>query len=211
MPMLIPAAMMAAPALGIGGGALAGGALAAGAGGALAGGALGGGAGAGLGVGALGAGALGSAAPMMAPMAAASPFAGGALGSAAPMMAPMAMQSPLTVGGGAGLMKAGAGGLGATKTASGLGGFLGMNQKQSAALPGLMQMMGGGMQGGGGGGGQQPQQQPPQAQAGPNPAAIQAAIQMMERLKTPSGGFPQGLPAQFPGTRDRGGVRPFGL
>ncbi len=123
----------------------------------------------------------------------------GAAGAAAPMMAPMAMQSPLTAGL-PGLMKAG---MGAEKMAGGLGGFLGMNRAQNAALPGLMSMMGQGMQGPQ----QQPQQAPQAPQAGNNPAAIQAAVQMMQMLKTQRGGFPQGLSAQFPGTRDRGGVR----
>jgi len=94
------------------------------------------------------------------------------------------------------------------KMGSGLGGMLGMNRGMSEALPGLMGMMGQGMQG-------QAPQQPPQAPQGPmnNPAAIQAAVEMMRRLggrQQPYGGFPPGLLGQFPGTRDKGIVNRYG-
>jgi hypothetical protein len=103
---------------------------------------------------------------------------------------------------------------GAPSPQGGLMGLLGLNQQQAGALPGLMSMMGQGLQSLGGGQ-QAPQAAPQIAPAGNNPAAIQAAIQMMRRLggsqpdlrtPRPFGGFPQGLPGQFPGTRDRGGI-----
>ncbi len=96
----------------------------------------------------------------------------------------------------------------------GLMGFLGLNKQQGQALPLAMGLMGQGMQSLGGG--QPPPQAAPPAQAMNNPAAIQAAVQMMQNLKTRQptggqrfGGFPQGPQAQFPGTRDRGVVGRF--
>ena len=110
----------------------------------------------------------------------------------------MPMLIPQALGAAAPMMKAG---MSATKMAGGLGGMLGLSQGQGAALPGMMQMMGQGMQGGGG---QQPQQRPAPPQAQNNPAAIQAAIQMMQRLKTQRGGF-------MPDQRHGGMQRPGGM
>ena len=58
----------------------------------------------------------------------------------------------------------------------------GLSAAQAKGIPTAMNMMGGGMQNLGGG---RPQQAAPPAQAMNNPAAIQAAVQMMQQLRTP--------------------------
>ncbi len=71
----------------------------------------------------------------------------------------------------------------------GMMGMLGLNEQQGGALPFAMGLMGQGMTSLGGG---QPQQPAPPAQAMNNPAAIQAAVQMMQQLRTQRG--PGGMP-----------------
>ncbi len=181
MPMLIPAAL--------GGAALGGGALGAGA----------------LGAGALGAGALAAPAIAAAPAALgalAPAIAGGVGGAAAPMAGMAALGAPAALGGAAtGAGPALMGGLpnaaGAMAGRAGPGGLMGwlqrrgLNEDQAKGLPLAMGMMGQGMENLGGG---QPQQPAPPAQPMNNPAAIQAAVQMMQQLRTQHGpgGIPQG-------------------
>ncbi len=69
----------------------------------------------------------------------------------------------------------------------GLMGFLqsmGLSAAQARGLPTAMKMMGQGMENLGGGQQPAPQAAPP-AQSLYNPAAIQAAVQMMQQLRTP--------------------------
>ncbi len=70
---------------------------------------------------------------------------------------------------------------GAASSQGGLMGLLGLNAQQGQALPLIMGLMGQGMQSLGGG---QPPQAAPPAQTINNPAARQAAVQMMPQLRT---------------------------
>ncbi len=80
---------------------------------------------------------------------------------------------------------------------SGPGGLMGwlqrrgLNEGQAKGLPFAMNMMGQGMENLGGG---RPPQAAPPAQSLYNPAAIQAAVEMMQQLRTQRGpgGMPQG-------------------
>ncbi len=198
---------------------------------ALGGGALGAGA---LGAGALGAGALAAPAIAAAPAAlAASSGVGSMIGAGAgagltgiggPMAGMTIPSAPAVLGAAAtGAGPALMGGLpnaaGAMAGRAGPGGLMGwlqrrgLNEDQAKGLPLAMGIMGQGMTSLGGG---QPQQPAPDSGPLNNPAAIQAAVRMMQNLKTRQpgggqrfGGFPQGPQAQFPGTRDRGVIGRF--
>ena len=124
---------------------------------------------------AIGGAALGALAPAI---------AGGVGAAAAPMAGMAAGAAPAALGGaatsaGPALMGGLPGGPG------GLMGWLqrrGLSEGQAKGLPLAMNMMGKGMENLGGG---RPPQAPPPAQAMNNPAAIQAAVKMMQQLRTP--------------------------